>query len=87
MLDDNSLLDVGFRGLSYTWFNNRASIDAFFERLDSVVANQQGLNVYRDAIVENLPIIVGDHGWFSNLEYFKLAGKHSHFKNLKLNGY
>lgn len=31
MLDENGLLDIGYIGLPYNWFNNRTHIDAVSE--------------------------------------------------------
>lgn len=54
ILDENSLIDIGYIGLLYAWWNNRTHKDVAFERLDRVVVNPQWLNIYKDARVKNL---------------------------------
>lgn len=36
--------------------------DAIFERLNRTVANPPWINFYKDARVENLPLVGSDHG-------------------------
>lgn len=52
--------DIRFFGLPYTCFNNRAPVAAVFE-LERVVAKQQLLNLYKDARVENLSVVISAH--------------------------
>ena len=48
--------------LSYTWFNKRRESSSIFEKLDKVLINDHWIIHFRDARVENLPIIGSDHG-------------------------
>lgn len=48
-------------GLPYTWFHNQATLVVVFKRLDSVVANQQWLNLYKDTRAKNLSVIGSDY--------------------------
>lgn len=53
----NNIMDVGFIGLPLTWWNSRQKENAIYERLDKVVANLAWINMYKEACVENLPIV------------------------------
>lgn len=39
VLTENGLVDVGYTGLSFAWFNNRSNLVVIFERLDRAMAN------------------------------------------------
>lgn len=62
MLDENSLVDIGCYDLPFTWYNNKASLDVVFKRLDGAAGNQQWINPYKEARVKNLPLVHSDHG-------------------------
>ena len=49
-------------GLPCTWFNKRRESSSIFKKLDRVLTNDQWILNFRDARVENLPIIGSNHG-------------------------
>lgn len=61
-LHTNNLMDISHIGLPYTWWNSRLEDQAIVERLDRALANPVWLSIYKEAYVENLPIIGSDHG-------------------------
>ena len=61
-IDECQLLELESYGLPYTWFNKRNSSSSIFKKLDRVLINDQWIYSFRDARVENLPIIGPDHG-------------------------
>lgn len=48
-LQECELINIGFRGLIFTWQNNKT-----FEILDRVIANLHRLNVYEKAHIDHL---------------------------------
>ena len=44
-------------GLPFTWFNKRSDSSFIFEKLDRVLINKQWVYFFRDARVENLPLL------------------------------
>lgn len=60
VLDENSLVDLGCYGLPFAWYNN-CSYAAVILKDRKVMSNQQRLNLYKEARVENLPIIGSNH--------------------------
>lgn len=55
------LLDVGFKGSPFTWWNGRTNSSCIFERLDRVVVNQQLQDKYGLMKVEHLSRTGSDH--------------------------
>ncbi|XP_056695114.1 uncharacterized protein [Spinacia oleracea] len=55
------LLEIPFHGLNYTWSNNRGENDCIYERLDRGYAREGWHNLYPEANIINLPILVSDH--------------------------
>lgn len=81
ILNKYNLIDIGFIGLPYTWWDNRTQSDAVFERLDRVVAKAQWLNIYGDASLETFPIIGSDHGpILLSLDHWNKTGKYRPFR-------
>ena len=61
-IDNCYLMELESFELLYTWFNKRRESFSIFEKLDRVFTNDQWILHFRDARVENLPIIGSDHG-------------------------
>ncbi|XP_048491564.1 uncharacterized protein LOC125492868 [Beta vulgaris subsp. vulgaris] len=45
----------------YTWTNNRKDNEVIYERIDKVFSNNQWRDLFPDAEVWNLPIVISDH--------------------------
>lgn len=60
-IDSNFLIDLGFLGNPYTWYNKRNDSSAVFSRLDRAMANQLWVQIYSSAVVNHLPIIGSNH--------------------------
>ena len=61
-IDSCYLLELESFGLPFTWFNKSCDSSSIFEKLGKVLINEQWLYSFKDARVENLPIIGSDHG-------------------------
>ena len=61
-INNSHLMELESFGLPYTWFNKRRASSSIFEKIDRVLINDQWILHFRDARVENLPIIGSDHG-------------------------
>ncbi|XP_059289278.1 uncharacterized protein LOC132042777 [Lycium ferocissimum] len=55
------LLETGFKGSHFTWWNGRGGVDCIFERLDRVSFNQQFQQWFADIEIEHLARIGSDH--------------------------
>lgn len=55
------LLEIPYHGVNYTWCNNREDNDCIYERLDRGYAREGWYNLYPEANILNLPILVSDH--------------------------
>lgn len=55
------LLEVGFKGSSFTWWNGRAGTDCIFKRLDRIVINNAFQSWLGNVEVEHLSRIGSDH--------------------------
>ncbi|XP_021740038.1 uncharacterized protein LOC110706423 [Chenopodium quinoa] len=53
-MDICNLLDLGYTGHKYTWFNKRRN-SPIFERLDRFWATPSWIQLYQEAVVQNLP--------------------------------
>ena len=62
LIDNCHLLELESFGLPYTWFNKTRDSSSIFEKLDRVLINDQRIYSFRDARVENLPIIGSNRG-------------------------
>lgn len=57
----NNLLDIPFKGVNFTWTNNRQGSDLIMERLDRGFCNSNWKDEFPDATITNLPVILSDH--------------------------
>ena len=57
----NLLIDIPFHGVKYTWTNNRKDNEVIYEGIDKVFSNNQWRDLFPDAQVWNLPIVISDH--------------------------
>lgn len=55
------LVDVPFHGVNYTWCNNRIGEGCIYERLDRGYATDEWCQIFPEASILNLPILVSDH--------------------------
>ena len=60
-LDNCSLIDLGFKGNSFTWTNKRMGRDNIKERLDRAVANAEWKRIFPKATIKHLPMLSSDH--------------------------
>jgi exonuclease III len=60
-LDNCSLIDLGFKGNSFTWTNKRMGRDNIKERLDRAVANAEWKRLFPKATIKHLPMLSSDH--------------------------
>ncbi|XP_070032860.1 uncharacterized protein LOC142168298 [Nicotiana tabacum] len=56
-----NLIDMGFKGSIYTWWNRRAEEDCFFKRLDRMFANMELQQLWPGLEINHLSKIVLDH--------------------------
>ncbi|KAF7826637.1 reverse transcriptase [Senna tora] len=56
-----NLLDLGFTGSKYTWWNKRPNGTIIFERLDRFLASADWLSIFPQATNYHLPRIRSDH--------------------------
>lgn len=56
-----NLIELPFRGVPFTWCNNRDGADCVYERLDRGYASAEWLQSYAETNIFNLPIFVSDH--------------------------
>ncbi|XP_019226036.1 PREDICTED: uncharacterized protein LOC109207552 [Nicotiana attenuata] len=56
-----NLIDLGFKGSIFTWWNGRAEEDCIFKRLDRCVANTEFQQAFPGIEVQHLPKIGSDH--------------------------
>uniref|UniRef100_A0A803LKW3 RNase H type-1 domain-containing protein n=1 Tax=Chenopodium quinoa TaxID=63459 RepID=A0A803LKW3_CHEQI len=59
-MDMCNLLDLGYTGHKYTWFNKRRN-SPIFERFDRFWATPSWIQLYQEAAVQNLPRLSSDH--------------------------
>ncbi|XP_059311005.1 uncharacterized protein LOC132062449 [Lycium ferocissimum] len=55
------LIDVGFSGSKFTWWNGRTEEDCIFKRLDRILVNQQVLDIMPSTIVTHMIRHGSDH--------------------------
>ncbi|XP_075654705.1 uncharacterized protein LOC142624853 [Castanea sativa] len=61
VVDDCSLLDLGFEGPKFTWCNNRFQGNLVYERLDRGLYNQEWLNLFPLSKLFHIPFGFSDH--------------------------
>lgn len=57
----NDLLDIPFKGVNFTWTNNRQGSDLILERIDRGICSTKWKDEFPNATITNLPIILSDH--------------------------
>ncbi|XP_074283125.1 uncharacterized protein LOC141607670 [Silene latifolia] len=57
----NGLVDLPFFGPRFTWMNSQLHSATIFERLDRAYANQDWCQLFPNASITHLPILVSDH--------------------------
>ncbi|XP_074278686.1 uncharacterized protein LOC141602281 [Silene latifolia] len=57
----NGLADLPFFGPRFTWMNSQLNSNIIMERLDRAYATQDWFNLFPNASVTHLPILVSDH--------------------------
>ncbi|XP_074297805.1 uncharacterized protein LOC141628583 [Silene latifolia] len=55
------LMDIPFKGLRFTWCNNRESPPRIYERLDKGFASNDLLSLFPNTFIKHLPIQISDH--------------------------
>ncbi|KAI4350924.1 hypothetical protein L6164_005327 [Bauhinia variegata] len=58
---DCNLIDVPFKGYSYTWSRSRGTDNAVKERLDRALASSLWLDLFQNASLHNLVAPISDH--------------------------
>ncbi|XP_042944815.1 uncharacterized protein LOC122278695 [Carya illinoinensis] len=61
MIDDCALLDLGYEGIKFTWWNNREGVNAIHERLDRALANNAWCRAFPYAKVFHTFAAYSDH--------------------------
>lgn len=61
VVDNNALIDIGFRGNSFTWSNKRVGAANIQERLDRGLANELWKVQFPHAFIHHLPASQSDH--------------------------
>ena len=57
----NSLMDIPFKGVNYTWTNNRQGEDLILERIDRGFCTSNWKENFPNSMIINLPILLSDH--------------------------
>jgi exonuclease III len=60
-MDAFGMVDLGFSGNHFTWFNHRQGFDLIKERLDRSIANSQWIHFFSNYSVTHLPAHNSDH--------------------------
>lgn len=61
VIQELKLIDPGFRGSRFTWFNGQEAQDALWERIDRIMINIKLLQQNNQISVTRLPIHLSDH--------------------------
>lgn len=61
VVDDCSLLDLGFEGPKFTWCNNRFWGNLVYVRLDRGLYNQEWLDLFPHSKLFHIPFSFSDH--------------------------
>lgn len=61
MVQASGLNDLGFRGNSYTWANNRKGHAYVVAKLDRALANVNWMDSFDDSILSHFPRLSSDH--------------------------
>lgn len=56
-----SLIDLGYKGNKFTWYNKTKADKDIFARLDQAPVDHIWSYLYPDAVLTNLPIVKSDH--------------------------
>ena len=61
VIDDCGFLDLGFRGLPFTWCNNRRGAETTWLWLDRFMATNDWVLPFNMAVVDHLESTASDH--------------------------
>ncbi|PNT74998.1 hypothetical protein BRADI_1g26043v3 [Brachypodium distachyon] len=74
------LINLGFSGPAYSWTNRRFFTSPLYERLDRFFANPEWSDMFPNANVYNLPIMLSDHAPVLAVLHFKFKKPTYQFK-------
>ena len=61
IIDECGFVDLGFRGLSYSWCNNRLGATTSWVQLDRAMATNEWMLLHKDVIIHHLDSSASDH--------------------------
>lgn len=61
MVNTAALIDLGYRGLAFTWSNNQHNGNLILQRLDRVLASTTWTAIFPSAAVYHLPCFNSNH--------------------------
>lgn len=60
-ISDSNLIELPFKGISYTWTNNRDELCHIRERIDRVLVSSEWMEFYPLCLLTHEPLIGSDH--------------------------
>ncbi|XP_074304088.1 uncharacterized protein LOC141638643 [Silene latifolia] len=57
----NELVDIPFKGLQFTWCNNRQGLSRVYEQIDKALASKDWFTVFPNTGLKHYPIQISDH--------------------------